>query len=46
MLILGFTWGMIVSAISPANASGELNLGLGYWPLCFPPLYYSKRAMG
>ncbi len=29
MLILGFTWGMIVSAISPANASGELNLGLG-----------------
>lgn len=29
MLILGITWGMIVSAISPANASGELNLGLG-----------------
>ena len=28
VLILGFTWGMIVSFISPANASGELNLGL------------------
>jgi len=28
VMILGFTWGMIVSFISPANASGELNLGL------------------
>lgn len=29
MLIIGFTWGMVATAISPAKESGELNLGIG-----------------